>query len=158
MNKRGQVEVGGLIVLAIAVIVGVILLQASAQQVGTVTNTVAVANTSLATVVNGTDQYLTDYRALSDVVVYNETGDTLVGSGNYTVTNNVVYNGALAVQIDVDASADVKSAWLVSGTAQPLTYEPTSGGRALTSLIIIMMAIAIVAVVITYVLKAKENL
>src|SRR5512133_2040382 len=97
MDKQ-IVGIGGIIILAIALIVGAILLQGSAQNIGSMVNTVAVANVTLDTVVNGTAQYLTDYRAISDVVIYNETGG-IVGSGNYTITNNVINNGALAVEI-----------------------------------------------------------
>ncbi|MCD6300571.1 MAG: hypothetical protein J7L82_00690, partial [Staphylothermus sp.] len=136
MNKKGQTnQIGVLITLAIVIIVGSILIQASAQNVGTATNTFEVANESISTVVNGTAQYLVDYRALSDVVIYNETGDVIVGDGNYTITNNVINNGDLSVEITPDASAAFKSAWLVSGTAQPLTYIDNGGGRSLAGLI-----------------------
>jgi len=153
MNRKGQVSFGGILIAFIAIIVGVILFQAIAQNVGQSVNTVTVANTSLDTVVNGTAQYLTDYRALSSVVVYNETGDLLVGSGNYTITNNFIHptTGDLCVKILPDATAIWKSAWQVSGTAQPLTYIADSGGRAMASLIVIFFAllVAVVALVPT---------
>ncbi len=152
---KNAVGVGSIIVLAIAMIVGAILLQASAQNVGSMSNTVTPANVSLSTVVNDTAQYITTYRALSGVVIFNETNGTagfvgdVVGSGNYTVTNNVVNNGALAVRILPDANSDVKSAWVVSATsAQPLTYSDDSASRNVAALIIILMALAMVAVAV----------
>ncbi len=145
MNKKGQLGLSAILLVFITIIVGVILFQTIAQNVGSMTNTIEVANESLTTVVNGTPQYLTNYRALSSVVIYNETGDVIVGSGNYTIANNVVYNGALAVEITPDATAIWKSAWQISGTAQPLTYVPDSGGRAMVSLIVIFFALAIAA-------------
>ena len=155
MNNKGQTgQVGLVVMLAIVVIVGAIFIQASAQNVGTTTNTVEVANTSIATVVNGTAQYLTNYRALSDVEIYNETNGTVgfkgikLAAANYTITNNVVHNGALSVKITPDASEAFKSAWLVSGTAQPLTYIDDGGGRSIAGLIVILMALALMAVVV----------
>lgn len=156
-NKRGEVnQVGMIIIIAVTLIVGVILFQVIEQQIGTSTNTIAVANTSLATVVNGTTQYL-NYRALSDVVIFNETGNVLVSSGNYTVTNNVIHptTGALSVSILPDASAAYKSAWKVSGTAQPTTYIASQGARSLAGLIGIFFALALVLVALTPILREK---
>lgn len=155
MNKNGQIGVGVIMLVFITVILGVIFVQAIAQEVGSSTNTVAVANTSLDTVVNGTTQYL-DYRALSDVVVYNETGG-IVGSGNYTVTNNVINptTGELSVSIAPDTTADLKYAWKVSGTAQPTTYIAEGGGRAMASLIVIMFALAVAIVALAPTTQSK---
>ncbi len=155
MNRKGQLGISVIMLVFIAVIVGVILFQTIAQNVGSMTNTVEVANESLTTVVNGTPQYLTNYRALSSVVIYNETGDIIVDSGNYTIANNVVHNGALAVEITPDATAIWKSAWQVSGTAQPLTYVPDSGGRAMVSLIVIFFALAVAVVALYPVFSSK---
>jgi len=155
MNDKGQMGVGIIIMIAITIIVGAIFLQAIAQTAGDSTNTVAVANVSLATVVNGTTQYLTDYRALSNVVIYNETGSVIVAAGNYTVTNNVIdpTTGGLSVSILPNASAFYKSAWQVSGTGQPTTYIAESGGRAMANLIVVMFALAILAVIMGPVIK-----
>lgn len=147
--------IGGLIIIAITIILGAIFLQAIAQSAGESTNTVTIANKSLTSVVNNTAQYL-DYRALSNVVVYNATSNTLMHSSNYTVTNNVVHptTGALSVRIVPHyASTAYVSAWKVSGTAQPTTYIAESGGRAMTNLIVIMFALAVLAVVIGPVVK-----
>lgn len=153
-NKKGQVGLQEILYVFIAVLVGVVLFQAIAQQVGSTTNTVEVANTSLDTVVNGTAQYLTDYRAISSVVIYNETGDVIVGSGNYTITNNVVYNGALAVKILPDASENWTTAWKVSGTAQPLTYIADSGARSMAALIVIFFALLVAVIAISPVARS----
>ena len=158
-SKKGQTDIGigTIMIVFIAVLVGIIFVQAIAQEVGSSINTVSVANVSLTTVVNGTSQYLTDYRALSGVTIWNETGDTIVGSGNYTITNNAIdpTTGGLSVQILPDASAVDKNAWQVSGTAQPVTYIAESGGRTMASLIVIMFALAIAVVALTPTLKSK---
>jgi sulfur transfer protein SufE len=147
MNKKGQmIGLGMILVVFIAILVGVIFFQTIAQQVGSTTNTVAVANLSQTLAANGSSIYLTDYRALSDVVILNGSDDALIGSGNYTVTNNVIYNGALAVEITTIDEAFESTAVNISGTAQPLTYVADSGGRAMMGLIVIFFALAIVAV------------
>lgn len=161
MNKKGQMNLGGMIiVVAITLIVGMILFQAIAQQVGSSTNTVALANQSLTgAAVNDTAQYITNCRALSDVKVFNATGDVEVGSGNYTITNNVIYNGALAVQIVPGVSATPAlgykvGVWTIDGTCQPLDYIADSGGRAMANLIVIMFALAVLVVALTPTLRS----
>lgn len=152
MNKQGQEALGGLgmiVMIFITILLGAIFLQVIAQSVGESVNTIEIANESIDTVVNGTAQYL-DYRALSDVVIWNETNDIIIGSGNYTITNNVVNptTGALNVRILPDATEVWKTAWQVSATAQPQTYIADGGARAMATLIIVMFALAILAVVI----------
>ena len=153
-TKRGQMgQAGALILLAITLIVGAILLVASAQNTGTVTNTETLANYSLDTVVNGTTQYITTHKAISDVVIINETGGVVIGAGNYTITNHVPYNGQEAISILPDTAAAWKTAWKVSGTVEPLTYANDAGARSITGLIIILMALALAAVAVGAVAK-----
>ena len=140
--------IGVLITLAIAIIVGAIILQASAQNIDEVVNTVSVANESMGVAVNGTVVYL-DYQSLSDVVIYNSTSSVVTAS-EYTVTNKVVNNGALTVSIEPASPAGSNVTgyeWFVSGTAEPTGYGD-SAGRAMANLVIIMMALALVVVVV----------
>lgn len=154
MNNKGQgVEV--ILYTFIAVIVGIILFQAISQQVGTATNTVVVANSSIGDADNDTPVYFTDYRAFSDVVVYNESG-SIVPSNNYSVSNNFIYNGALSVQFTPLASPAYHGyVWNVSATAQPLTYIADSGGRSMALLIGIFFALAIAVAALYPVYQGK---
>ena len=149
MNNKGQMAgVGLIIVVALTVIVGAILIQASAQNVGGVTNNVAIANESF-TAANNTNYYpLSGYKACSSVVIYNNTADVVIGAGNYTVTNNVIYNGAETVRIAVNYSSAVYAGdgWNISCTAQPDTYI-NGPGRSVAGLIVVFMALALLAVV-----------
>jgi len=156
MNNKGQVGVGAILIMAISVIVGVILFTAVAQQVGTTTNTATVSNLSIGTATNGTTLYITTYRAITSPVIVNSTNGAAVSASYYTITNNVVYNGALAVSVlpTSPSSANLTSyEWNISGTGQPLTYIPDSGGRALVGMIVIFFALAIAVVALTPVLK-----
>ena len=159
MNKKGQVSAGVIITLAMALIIGAVFLVATAQNVGEVTNTYAVENVSLS-MTNATAYYLTGYRALEDVVIYNESsggGDPIIiHEDNYTVANNVVYNGALAVTITPGVNAnDYLPTWNVSGTAQPLTYDSNGGGRAIAALIVVLFAVALVVIAVEPTMRSK---
>lgn len=166
MNRKGATtEMGVLIALAITLIVGVILFTASAQQVGDAVNTFPIVNQSIDTVVNGTAQFLTTIRALGSVVIFNETNGTTgftaqapeIDSGEYTIANNQIdpTAGGLAVSITPDTGATTKSAWQVSGTAQPTTYIDDAGGRAIANVIILLFAVAIAMIAIIPAARSK---
>ena len=150
-DKKGQMDISTIMYTFIAVIVGLILFQVIAQSIGTTTNTITLVNDSYTASVDGGSFYITDYRALSNVVIYNETNGTvghsiIIPSTNYTINNNVVYEGALAVNISVDDALYESMAWKVSGTAQPLTYIANGGARSLVGIITIFFALAIAVV------------
>jgi len=149
MDRKGQVNVGMLIIIAVTLVVGAIFLQTIAQQVGTSTSTVTLANLTGETLATaGNSIYIEEYRAISGVVIYNATG-TLVPAANYTVTNNFIHptTGALSVKITTGAvSEHAGDAVNISGTAQPLTYIDDSGGRAIAGVIVILFALAIAIV------------
>lgn len=162
--------VGGLIMVAVGLIFGAIVLQASSQNVGNVVNTVTLSNASLLTsVVNNTDQYFTDYRSVTATEVRNATNGTagFVGGlvteeGNWSITNNVIdpTTGGLAVKFtplmeDANIEGNYSSAWVITGTAQPTTYDASSGGRAMANLIVILMALALAVYAITQAVRNK---
>ena len=163
-DKKAQTnELGMIIIIAVTLIVGVILFQAIAQQVGEATNTVAVANQSETLAANGASIYIEEYSALNSVVVYNATNSTggtagipIIGSGNYTVTNNAINptTNALSVQITTDDAEYASTAVQVSGTAEPLTYISNSGARSVASLIAIFFALSIAVVALSPTLRS----
>lgn len=158
MNKRGQMnKIGALVLLAITIIVGAILLTGSAQNIGGVVNTISI-NTTFTAPANGTAYYFTNYKSFSDLVVTNSSDGSAIGAGNYTVTNNVVYNGQEAVQLVPSASANLRQKeWRVVATAQPLTYDDDAGSRTMTNLIIVLMALALAVVTIVYAVKMYQE-
>lgn len=158
MNKKGQtINLGVIIMVAITVIVGVIFLQTIAQSVGDTTNTISLVNGSYTAAADGEVFYITDYKYISGVSVLNGTTGEAIAAGNYTVANNVVYNGAEAIQITVDDAEFESETWFISGTVQPLTYIGESGGRAMASLVVIMFALAVLGVAIYPVIKEAGN-
>lgn len=162
MNRKGESNYIGIILIAfVVIVVGIALFQAAAQQVGESVNTVALENdTTMTIAVNDTAQYITTCRALSGVVIFNETNDVPVPSAQYAVVNNVVHptTGDLSVSITPDAAAEYKTIWTIDATCQPLTYITDSGGRAMANIIIIFfaLAIAVVGLYLVYEGKLKE--
>jgi hypothetical protein len=160
MNNRGEMNgIGITVVVAITLIVGLIFFQAIAQEVGKSTNTISLANQSLGVMTNGTTLYVTNCRALSgDAAIWNATNNVLIPSNNYTVTSNIVYNGALATSVTPNVSvvagfAFNKGTATIDGTCQPLNYIADSGGRAMANLIVVMFALAVLVVALTPTLR-----
>ncbi|KKN08059.1 hypothetical protein LCGC14_1060580 [marine sediment metagenome] len=156
MNKKGQMDMMSTIIgIFMLVIVGVVLMTTSAQLVGDTTNTQAAANASF-TGANATTTNIQG-KFWSDLVVYNVTNDQIIGSGNYTLTNNVVVDGEETARLEKHAPLALQAGhtWLISGTIQPTTYISGSGGRAIANLIVIFFAIAIMIVALTPTLKNK---
>jgi len=155
-NNKGQMMVGGLIMIAIAAIVGVILLVGSAQNVGEATNTVSVVNLTIAVPANGGVYNFTDYRAVSSgFVAINGTGGETIGSGNYTIADNQVVDGDLAATLTVDDAEYQSINWNVSFTGQPTGYIDNAGGRAIAKIIIIFFALSIAVVTLVPTLRSK---
>lgn len=154
MKKKGQMNGLGILLLTfVTVLVGVILFQVIEQQVGESTTLEALTNTSIGTVTNGTAYYFTEYRALSDVVVYNDSGQ-LRNSANYTIANNVINPTTSALATSLTPSSEFTGeSWNVTATGQPLTYISDSGGRSLASIIGILFALAVLVVALVPTLK-----
>jgi len=157
MNNKAQISVGTLIMVFVAIVAALAMYTGGiTSNIGSMTNTVAVANASLGVASNSTTVYLTSYKSISDVVVINNSNGAVVPATNYTVTNNVVYNGQEAVSILPKATADYRGyQWNISGTAQPLTYDTSSGGRAVTNMIAIFAVLAVGVVALWPVFGSK---
>lgn len=151
MNRKAEAgQLGAIIIVAIALIVGVIFFQVIAQETGKGVNTVTLTNSTATASVNGSSFYLTDYRSLTATSITNGTTGATIPSSNYTITNNVVYNGNLAVKIALSNDcAYGGETWAINGVAQPLTYIADSGARSVASLIAIFFALAIVVVALS---------
>jgi hypothetical protein len=158
-HKKGQIGIGMFLMAFIGIVVGISLFLAVAQGVGTATSTVNVVNKSLGLVSNSTTVYLTDYRSISNVVVYNATTQ-VVNAANYTVTNDVVNNGALSVSFlainttGYTGAGGVPYTWYISGTAQPVDYVG-GAGRQIALLIPIFFALLIAVIALEPTLRSK---
>ena len=156
-QKKAQTDIGigTIMTIFIVVLVGVILLQAAAQSVGTATTLSTFVNHTVTSAASGSSVYLTDYKLLTVTDIRNGTTGAVIPASNYTVTNNVVYNGALAVQITSLVGPYDGETWAINGVAQRTSYIADGGGRALASLIVIMFALAIAVIALYPVLSSK---
>lgn len=159
MDKKGQLDisVGLLLMTSIAIIVGLILFQTIAQQVGVSTNTQTITNRSLG-VVNNLTTYYIPYRSISDVIIVNNTGALPILAVNYTVTNEVINpaDGSLSVSIKPLSTIDWTGyTWKISGTVQPQTYIADSGARSVAGMIAVFFALAIAVVALEPTLRSK---
>lgn len=151
---KGNINVQVILLTFVAIIVGVILFQVIAQTAGTSTNTVSV-DVNVTVGANGETYTFTDYKALNSVTITNATGGETIAEGNYTITNNVVSNGALTTTLTVDDAEYESSSWNVVATGEPLTYINESGSRAMVNLIVIFFALMLVAVALYPVYESK---
>lgn len=155
MNNKGQAIGGMLLIAFVAIVVGVALFQSSAQNVGSVTNTNTI-NSSKTLAVLGSSIYVTECRAISSVALVNVTGGQTVAASNYTVTNNALdTTGSLSTKITTNDGRWNNTAVYVQGTCQPPTYDDSTGGRSMATLIVIFFAMTIGMVALYPVLKEK---
>jgi hypothetical protein len=158
MDKKAQLGLGMILITFIAIIVGVILFQAIAQQAGSATTLSTLVNQSIGEQVNGTTYYLAGYKAISDVTMLgNGTVGVPLTSTNYTITNNVIHptTGELTLSILPNSALYSETDWKISGTAESTTYVSNSGARAMVSLIAIFFALAVAVIALTPTLREK---
>ncbi len=167
MNRKGQVQVGigELLIVFITVLVGLILLVGSANQIGISTTLSVKVNESQTAPANGSTLAFTAFKELRSVVIFNFTNETAASGSklmelnkDFKVLNNVVVDGAEISQIQVftdNYSASSGGEWNVSYTGVPDTFITSGGTRAVVSLIILFMALAIVIVTLSPTLRNK---
>lgn len=156
-NKKAQVTIGVIVMTFIAVIVGLVLLtDAIADNVASVTNTRTVTNVSVAFPASGITLDLNGRAIEGTLIAYNATGKptsgstetnttALIAAGNFTIENNFLgSDGVLTARLNASLNS------VFSGTNtnvtyvnQPISYIPDSGGRALANLVILFTALLI---------------
>jgi hypothetical protein len=90
-------------------------------------------------------------------LVINASNGVAISSGNYTITNNVVYNGALAVKLVPSASAGFRNPadWNISATAQTSEYIDNAGARGIAGLIAVFFALGLAIIVLVPSLRTE---
>jgi len=156
MNKNGQtMGIGAFVMLAIVILVGVILLQASAQEVGKASNLVNI-DVNITAPANGGVYNFTDYKSLGTVTITNASNSNPITDGNYTLAESQLLNGVLVATLTVDDAELAGESWnIVSSTGQTPEYISNGGARSMASLIIIMMALALAIVIISSAVKKE---
>ena len=162
MNDKGETNVvGWLLLAAVGVIVGLALLQASADNVAKSVNTLSFSNVSYVTSVtpNGTVNLVgRDNGALTSVK--NATGSTF--TSNFTIQNVIDTDGVQKVQLKTGDKAVVEkvngTTLYITYTANPDGYMDDSSSRAVFGLVLILGALGIAVVTISAVKGASGGL
>ena len=154
----GQTAIGAFILMFVGVIVAISLIGNGgiSDQVSTVTQTVNQYNQTFTAGAVGANVTLNG-QAARNLVYTNATNTTqVVDAGNFTVTNYVVTNGVPRAILQTNANSVFASKSVnITYTYEPVGYATDAGTRGVTSLIVIMSALAIVAFVIVYVVKSE---
>ena len=159
MDGNNQ-RVGLLIMTAVALIVGGVLLAASAQQVGTATNTITVTNKTIAAPADGGVYYINEAQEyLGGLVVFNASGFEIYNSSVYTMAENISPVTGVKTVYLLDGGyrplKDVAQNLKVSYTYGEQGYIDDAGGRAIASVIIILFALAIAVVALYPTLRER---
>lgn len=141
---------GILIIAAVAIIVGAILFQASAQQVGSTQQLQKVSNATVTFAAGGVTLNGRAVNPSSSMIVTNATGGETVPSTNYTVANNVILsNGNLGAKITPTSDSAYKAQSVnVSYSYEPTTYDENTASQAVANLIVTFAGLAIAVVAI----------
>ena len=148
MDNKGELQFGPIIMIFVGVIVALVLFQAAAQNVGTVTNTETYVNQSVSIPAALNTAVALNGQSATSVVVLNSTSNATINSANYTVTNYVVNNGQLEAQLKWVVSGYNGSTVKVSYVSEPDTYARDSSTRTIVGLIVILSALALAGWVI----------
>lgn len=159
MNSKGQMTIAIFVGVFITILVGLILFETIAQEVGSSTNQDPITEYTFTSAANGSSVYITAYKSITPDQITNGTAGIVIGASNYTITNNVIdpTTGSLAVQVATAANAEVGlggEVWSINGTAQRPDYISSSGARSVAGLITLMFAIAIAIIAMSPVVKS----
>jgi len=156
VDRKGQIGIGVIILVAVAVIIGAVILNTSADNLAILTQTVNTVNkTFTAPAING--NLTVEGQAVTSVIATNASSGTLIPASNYTITNYVLSNGQLIstfTSLGGDGGWQGKSINL-SYTYEPFGYDRNSGNRSVIGLVVVFFALAIAVVAITPVFQEK---
>lgn len=160
MNRKGEAmgEMGSILVVFVAVIVGLALISASFGFIGTATNTVTETNGTYTTsaTVNGSTE-VTGMQELigTTVFIQNNSDGVYLGDGNFKAGDNISIKECIgadslkAVCIYPTTATATSKGINITGTYGPDGYIDSAGGRSIAGIIAIFacLAIAVTALV-----------
>ena len=156
-NKRGEMGIGVIIVLAIAIIIGLILLQPIATNVeqGTraATGAVVTVNYSVGAGAVGTTSELVGQELVTLTGVVNATSGVAIPAVNYSVAECIRTSDNLKGICykrlgTTDANAIQAQPVKISYSYYPNGYIDDGGARSIAGLIVLLVAIAILVIVL----------
>lgn len=151
MNKKGQINIGVLILGAIAVIVCLIILQQVASNVAQTTGSNGVSTVSQGqyTGVLNTNVELVGQELVTLTSVTNRTGGNAIPALNYTVSECVRASNSLkGICYKSLAAGESSGPVNITYTYYPAGYADDAGSRAIAAIIILLAAIGIAVILL----------
>jgi len=160
-SKKAELGVGTMIIMFIGIIVALVLLTASAGEVGKSTSTDVLSNGLYTAPASGSCIDLKGQELLSAATVTNRTSGT-AKTVNFTIAEGIsTVDGLKRIRFcTTGASAGGGDAWSglafnVSYTYGPEGYADDSGARSILGIVILLAAIAVVVFVVYPAVKEK---
>lgn len=153
-NKKGQLGISAFIMVAIAAIVGAILLAASAQNIHPTIHTVDI-NESITLGAVNVSIAIPGQAVSGTFVLRNATNGTVIPSVDYHTANNQILASVLTATLNVTETDFGGTPGRIEYTSEPEGYSTNAGARALAGMIIIFFALGIAVVVLTPTLRSK---
>lgn len=160
MNRTGQVTLGAIILTFVGVVVAVALFAPGiTEPISTVTNTITVVNQTYASFPATGINLTLGGQANYNIVVSNSTSGAVVPATNYTVTNYVVATDGTLTSVmrglgGLYGSRPVN----ISATREPYGYATDAGSRVVTSLVILLAALAIMSIAAYPIIKNQFDI
>ncbi len=152
INKKGEMNVGGLVIIFIGIIVAIALFAPIADTTGDMTNlrTSTLANYTTAATVNNSIT-LVGRELVGSIVVVNASNTAEVWTSNFnTVSTNTAGRLAILLKTTDAAGTAGQNASLasVTYTYKPQGYNDSSGARSIIGIVLVFAALAIMAFVV----------
>lgn len=142
-NKKGQLNIGWLIVVAATIIVGLVLLDPISSFVSRGSQSIVVVNQTATAPTKGSYTDLTGTQELfGTYTIRNNTGDS-IGTNNISLVEIIGTDGSKTVAIYNNDATQNSKAINLSYTYGPEGYIDDSGGRTVSGLIVLFFGIAI---------------
>ena len=144
--------IGGIVIAALAVLIGLALWPAFSPNIGQMTQTFTAQNQTMVMPAAGATSELTmcGQKALTSTyfVITNATTGVLVPSGNYTISQSVGTDGYLAAKITTVQSLSASKNINVSCAYQPKGYLEDGANRSIVGLIALAFTLLILVAAI----------
>ncbi len=153
-NRAQQTGIGVLIMVAVLLILGSIILQASAQNLGFFRNTVEITNASITLGAVDVNISAPGQAFQGTITIFNAT-DNPVGEEFFHLNNNQIVNSALTWTIGANNATMANEVITISYTSEPEGFSKDSGSRAMGGIILILFAVSVLVVSIIPVVREK---
>ena len=144
-NKKGQLNISMVILVAVGLIVGLVILQAASQYVGSTNEQTSYVNASYTTpALNAYTDIEGCQEVIGSYIIINSTSNTSVSTGNTTLVERVGDDGLKTVSIYQTAAPYASKPVKITFTCAEDGYIDDGGARSVASVIVIFCAVAIV--------------